>query len=201
MKFFRGCIFLFVFSFLLILFYGFHISFFNVDVVFYAALLDVAVAALMSFLLLLFLSYFQCFSRFEKSLLISICILLGYSLAISIPTLVDRSLSFYILEKLQQRGGAILQDSIPHVFISEYMPEARLVDVRLTEQLESGTIVIQDGCVKLTVKGNAIASFGQYFRKNWLPKKRLLLGTYSDALVDPFRESPSFAGDYTCTPL
>jgi hypothetical protein len=201
MKFFRGCIFLFVFSFLLITFYGFHISFFNVDVVFYAALIDVALAALMSFLLLLFLSYFQCFSRFEKSLLILICILSGYSLAISIPTLIDRSLSFYILEKLQQRGGAIFQASIPQVFINEYMSEARLVDVRLTEQLESGTIVIQEGCVKLTVKGNAIASFGQYFRKNWLPKKRLLLGTYSDALVDPFRGRPNPNEDYTCAPL
>jgi hypothetical protein len=33
------------------------------------------------------------------------------------------------------------------------MKEARLVDIRLTEQLDSGTIVIKSGCVRLTDHG------------------------------------------------
>lgn len=36
-----------------------------------------------------------------------ICPLLAYGFAISVPTVIDRSLSMYILEKLQQRGGGI----------------------------------------------------------------------------------------------
>jgi hypothetical protein len=78
------------------------------------------------------------------------------------------------------------------------MSEAKLVEVRLTEQLESGTILIRDGCVKLTRKGEAIASFGQYFRRNWLPERRLLMGSYSDALVDPFRHSTRNVEGYVC---
>jgi hypothetical protein len=75
--------------------------------------------------------------------------------------------------------------------------EHRLVDVRLTEQLESGTIQIEDGCVKLTEKGNKIARFSRAFRQNFLPKQRLLMGKYSDDLINPFRSSVS-TSDYSC---
>jgi hypothetical protein len=64
-----------------------------------------------------------------------------------------------------------------------------LVDVRLTEQLQSGTIVIRDGCVLLTDKGRDLAHVSRFFRNNLLPKHRLLMGKYSDALTDPFRHS------------
>ena len=36
---------------------------------------------------------------------------MGYVIAISLPTVIDRSLSFYILEKLQQRVSAALKVS------------------------------------------------------------------------------------------
>ena len=198
MKFFRGLLFLFVFTFILFVIYGCHISFFKVNVVFYAALFDVGIAAVLALAVIVGLPYFRCFNGFEVVSLFSLCLLFGYSLAITGPTLIDRSLSFYILEKLQQRGGGILEANIPQVFTEEYVREAKLVEVRLTEALESGTIIISEGCVRLTSKGSAIASFGQYFRKNWLPKERLLMGIYSDALVDPFKRSNEPSPTYTC---
>jgi hypothetical protein len=107
-------------------------------------------------------------------------------------------LSFYLLEKLQQRGGGIQQNRFAEIFTGEYMREHRLVDIRLTEQLQSGTIEIVDGCVLLTSKGAKLASFGRFFRTYLLPKKRLLMGQYTDQLTDPFRASES-AVDYTCS--
>ncbi|HIP12441.1 MAG TPA: hypothetical protein EYG73_06960, partial [Arcobacter sp.] len=72
----------------------------------------------------------------------------------------------------------------------------------LTEQLSSGTIIInQNGCVKLTEKGNTLASFSRYFRKNFLPKERLLMGEYSADLTDPFAHGAvdsSKGFDYVC---
>ena len=182
---------------LLLVIYYVHISFFNVNVVFYAAIGDGVVAAFVTAALLFGVDYFRVFGGSEKTLLLVIFLLGGYSFAISVPAVIDRSLSFYILEKLQQRGGAIKQDSFEQVFTQEYVKEHRLVDVRLTEQLESGTIVIENGCVKLTEKGGAIASFGRYFRAHWLPKKRLLMGQYTDDLTDPFRKSAE-SMDYIC---
>jgi hypothetical protein len=177
--------------------YWFHLRYVRVDVVFYAAIADVFIAAALAALVLFGIRYFALFSGFEKTLLLVVWLLMGYSLAISVPTVIDRSLSFYILEKLQQRGGGIRQERFEEVFTKEYVKEHRLVDVRLTEQLESGTVVIENGCVKLTEKGGTIASFGRYFRAHWLPKKRLLMGQYTDDLTDPFRKSTE-SMDYMC---
>jgi hypothetical protein len=124
--------------------------------------------------------------------------MVGYAFAISVPTVIDRSLSFYILEKIDQRGGGIRQDAFEQVFTQEYIKEHLLVNVRLTEQVKSGTITIKNGCVLLTRRGLFIASISRIFRQNWLPKKRLLLNEYTDTLTDPFRNS-SIHKDYICT--
>ncbi|MFG3448694.1 hypothetical protein ACGFZ3_08930 [Stenotrophomonas sp. NPDC047960] len=165
-----------------------HVRFFAVDVVFYAAIGDALLTAVLTGLLLL-LPALRRFTVTEKVLLIAVWLLGGYSFAISVPTVIDRSLSFYILEKLDQRGGGIRQDAFQDVFTREYMVEHRLVDVRLTEQESSGTIQIANGCVLLTDKGRRVAAMSRFYRQHFLPKQRLLLGKYSDDLTDPFRHS------------
>ncbi|MGI6655801.1 MAG: hypothetical protein ACOX5Z_03040 [Desulfobulbus sp.] len=187
-----------IFFFALAVIYYFHINYFKVDVVFYAAIFDGVLAAIIVGGVLWGGGFFRPLGTFEKSLLIFIWLITGYTLAISVPTVIDRSLSFYILEKIQQRGGGIRQDAFEKIFIQEYMKEHRLVDVRLTEQIQSGTIEIENGCVLLTPKGDMIAAFSRNFRQHWLPKQRLLLGEYSDDLTDPFRTSSTIE-NYTCT--
>ncbi len=165
-----------------------YVNFIKVNVVFYSALGAVVISLMVQALIVIVLPLLNNFSLFEKIQHLISCALIGYILAISVPTVIDRSLSFYILEKLQQRGGEIKLNQFEKVFTQEYLQEYRLVDVRLTEQLESGTIRIKNGTVKLTEKGDNIASFGQMFRKNFLPKHRLLMGTYSDDLTNPFKK-------------
>lgn len=186
-----------VFMAVLVVVHYIHVNNFRVDVVFYAAIFDGVLASLVSGAVLFGFAYFKPLGNFEKAQLIVIWLMAGYALAISVPTVIDRSLSFYILEKIQQRGGGVREDAFEQIFTKEYVKEHRLVDVRLTEQLESGTIVIQHGCVRLTPKGERIASFSRKFRRHWLPKKRLLLGEYTDALIDPFRSSGA-TEQYTC---
>lgn len=178
-----------VFVATLLAIYVLHSLYFKVNVVFYAAILDGVIAAALCTAILLIVPWFKPLGALEKLQLVVIWLLLGYGYAISVPTVLDRSLSFYILEKLDQRGGGIREDAFPDVFIKEYMPEDHLVAVRLTEQLQSGTIVIRNGCVLLTDKGRRIAYVSEFFRKNLLPKHRLLMGKYSNVLTDPFRNS------------
>jgi hypothetical protein len=194
MKFFRAFAATILFVALLLATYYIHIRFFTVNVVFYAAITDGVIAALLTGLIMW---TSQTFNGFEKLQLVVIWLLSGYCFAISVPTVIDRSLSFYILEKIQQRGGGIQQSRFADVFTQEYLKEHRLVDVRLTEQLESGTIVIQNGCVKLTDKGQKLAATSRYFRQHFLPKQRLLMGQYSSDLTDPFRQSANIV-DYQC---
>ena len=186
-----------IFVAILFLIYIIHVIFFPVNVVFYAAIADALLAAALSAIIVIVFKFFNVLGYYEKFLLICIWVLAGYSFAISVPTVLDRSLSFYILEKLQQRGGGIQVARMSDVFTQEYMKEHRLVDVRLTEQMQSGTIEIIDGCVRLTPKGQRIASISRFFRLNLLPKKRLLMGEYSDDLTNPFRNSVS-TPDYLC---
>ena len=169
--------------------YVIHSLYLRVNVVFYAAILDGVIATALCATMLLLVPWFKMLGTVERLQLVLIWLLLGYSFAISVPTVLDRSLSFYILEKLDQRGGGIREDAFADVFIKEYMPEDHLVAVRLTEQLQSGTITIRNGCVLLTDKGRHLANFSKFFRNTLLPKHRLLMGQYSDVLTDPFRNS------------
>lgn len=187
----------FVFLVLVSLIYWCHVTFFRVDVVFYSALFDGVVAVAIMGVGIWRIRAFSLFGSFEKLQMFMIWSLTAYCLAISVPTVIDRSLSFYLLEKLQQRGGGIEQKHFAEVFTQEYLQEHRLVDVRLTEQLQSGTIRLVNGCVLLTPKGEWLASFSRHFRAHLLPKQRRLLETYSDDLVDPFRHSRSRV-DYQC---
>ena len=197
MKVIRCIIIVLLFLLIFIAVYCIHARFFKVGVVFYASIFDAILSVIIVGLILYSFSIFSIFCKFEKIQILIMLILLGYCFSISIPTVIDRSLSFYILEKIQQRGGGIKMNKFDYVFTNEYLKEHRLVDVRLTEQLESGTIVLHDGCVRLTSKGEYIATFGRFFRKNLLPKKRLLMGEYTDDLTDPFRHSVE-APDYIC---
>jgi hypothetical protein len=197
MKLLRACIATCTYLLVLVFVYYLHVTYFKVNVVFYAAIMDAMVAVIAVALILFGCRYFKIFGYFEKIQLVLIWCLIGYALAISIPTVIDRSLSFYILEKLEQRGGGIKHSEFEQVFTQEYVHEHRLVDVRLTEQLASGTIVIKNGCVLLTDKGAQLAHLSRYFRQHWLPKNRLLMGVYSDDLTDPFRDS-RVTKDYQC---
>lgn len=185
------------FLMVLLVVYVLHIKYFRVDVVFYSALLDVVIAACLAFAALSAAGYFRALNHFEMGQMLIIWLLVGYALAISVPTVIDRSLSFYILEKLEQRGGGILRDSFEEVITREYVKEHRLVDVRLTEQLESGTIIVDGGCVRLTAWGRTLAGFSRFFRQHLLPGQRLLMGEYTDDLTDPFRRD-SLHADYGC---
>ena len=186
-----------LFGLLLLAIYVVHVRYVPVNVVFYSAILDDVLATGLTLLVLAAIGWLRSFSRFEIAQMVCIWLLLGYSFAISVPTVIDRSLSFYILEKLQQRGGGIKLDAFDQVFTQEYVKEHRLVDVRLTEQQQSGTIVIRNGCVLLTDWGQTIATTSRYFRNHFLPKQRLLMGEYSDDLTDPFRNSVN-RSDYQC---
>lgn len=181
----------------LVLFYWAWMRWGRVNVVFYSAIGCAVVATLVASIPVLRARAFASFSALEKAQLLVIWLLVGYALAISLPTVIDRSLSFYLLEKLQQRGGGIREDAFADVFTKEYMVEHRLVDVRLTEQLESGTIEIHNGCVLLTERGQRLAHFSRWFRANLLPRQRLLMGQYTDDLTHPL-ENGSLRTDYTC---
>jgi len=185
-----------LFIVVLLVTYVIHARYFPVDVILYAAILDAVIAVAITAVALC--GFDSALGGFEKLLIVVVWMLGGYAFAISVPTVIDRSLSFYILEKLQQRGGGIKEAAIPEVFVDEYMPEYRLVDVRLTEQLASGTITIRGGCVQLTDFGERVATISGFMRRNFLAKNRQLAGQYTDVLTMPFDKVERSQQGYEC---
>lgn len=174
-----------------------HFEFFPVEVVLYDTLADALIAAVLWFLIFaLFLRRRFALSNLDATLAALVALLLAGSYAFYGPALIDRSLSVYFLEKIAQRGGAIRQDALAGIFTNEYVREQRLVDVRLTEQLASGTIEIENGCVRLTALGRTIAEVTRFYRTHILPKHRDIMGRLTDELTDPFRDSPP--ANYQC---
>tara|TARA_B100000965_G_C19480968_1_gene708495 strand:+ start:483 stop:1097 length:615 start_codon:yes stop_codon:yes gene_type:complete len=187
-----------LFSYFVILLsvYFVHINFFEVKVILYSAILDSFIALFIFFAFSFFYKSII-INSFEFILIMIICILFGYSFSISLPTVIDRSLSFYFLEKIEQHNGAINKTSMKDIFINDYIDEYKLIEVRITEQLESGTIQIDDSCIYLTRRGYMVAKFSNFFRKNFLAKNRLILEEYSDQLTDPLRRS-QINNEYLC---
>lgn len=182
---------------LLLIIYLLFINFTKIDVLLYSSIFCSILALLIFTLLLFYIPNYKIFNLFEKICIINICALIGYSLAVSLPTVIDRSLSFYILEKLNQRGGGIQLKKLRLVFTEEYMREHKLIDIRVTEQLKTKSVIIENDCLKLTKRGKKIVNFSTFFRKYFLPKKRLIRGKYSDDLISPLKNKGEIP-DYHC---
>lgn len=175
-----------------------HFQMLPVHVVLYDTILDVLIAGVIVLSVLVLWHRRGLRLTQEETILSALVgLLLGLFYAISGPTVIDRSLSIYILEKIDQRGGGIRQEAVERVFRDEYMREQRLVDIRLTEQINSGTIIIEHGCVRLTARGRLIVAFTRFYRTRMLPKHREIMGQLTDELTDPFRNSPPTT-DYAC---
>ncbi len=176
----------------------FHNRFFVVDVVFYASLFDVLVAANITMAVLYKSKCFRGLNPFELTVFYLMFLAMGYGYAISIPTVIDRSLSFYILEKTERMGG-VREEALEEIISKDYLREFRVADLRLTEQISSGTIQIQNGCIFLSTKGLILVSVSGFIRKNLLPEKRLIRDKYSDNLLNPYEQDEGEAR-YKCTP-
>lgn len=180
-------------------FYYLHINFFEIDVLLYSAVFDSLLATIVLSTLIFFKLVATSLSILEKFLISTICFLIGYSIAITIPTLIDRSLSLYLLEKIEQKGGQINYEKFEILFVEEYIKEHSLVDIRITEQLESGTIKVTNKCVTLTDRGLKIVAFSKFFRKYLLPKKRLVANEFTAKLTEPYKNITHH--DYSCQKL
>ena len=74
--------------------YVIHVKFFRVNVVFYSSIADGVIATVLTIAIVSRIRWLDDFSTFEKTLLACIWLLLGYGFAISVPTVIDRSVSF-----------------------------------------------------------------------------------------------------------
>lgn len=157
------------------------------NVTLYGSMFGSLVAALIALLILSKFKFFKIFSKFEKYLIISVFLLLGYSYSITIPTIIDRSLTIYMLGQLKESPSGITRAKLEQDLTDRYIRDYQLIPTRISEQLVSGTITIDNNCIKLTRTGLYISEISQLYKNLFLPKRVLNSGGQIDILPNDVR--------------
>ena len=134
-----------------------HFHIIGADVILYSLFIDLGISTiLMVFFVYLYREYFVLNNIiglffFLMSVFQSLII---YS--IFIPTAVDRSLSVYLLHQLDEHDGALTLAEFDKAASITYFIDMDVVQVRINEQLATGSISMVGNNVVLTDKGKSM---------------------------------------------
>lgn len=110
----------------------------------------------------LFVSLAICFIMFlvklpaTENMLVSVAIFfMLYSVNITFPALLDRSISYYIIGITAKDGSADI-DRYRQGFYNGFVVNNKAIEKRLNEQIATGNITCNDGVCYLTSKGKAL---------------------------------------------
>ena len=98
---------------------------------------------------------------FNKLPGIFIGILLGYSFLMTLPVVVDRSITLHFLGYLSTHSSASPED-IRIDFVDKFVINSAAIEKRLEEQVSIGNIYIEDGKVSISKKGLRMHIFFDY---------------------------------------
>lgn len=127
---------------------------FKFDIIFYEGIIIIIVLTLVSIL-------FKIFSKKETYLTF---ILFCYAFHITIPSLLDRSISLYIIGILHEEKMLAIHD-LQIYFTNGFIYHNKSIEKRINEQVRSGNITNLNGKYSLTTKGNELFKINQIFAK------------------------------------
>ena len=150
-----------------------HFNFFNVNVILYTLLFDLIVSLLV---VVIGLAIINKKFYLNKNLLLTILFLIATSQALVIyafvvPTAIERSLSVYLLERLESNQGMLSISAFNIIAKHEYFNDMNVVETRIDEQIATGSIIIVSGKVVLTDKGKVLIKVFSFIKKYLLPQK------------------------------
>lgn len=87
-----------------------------------------------------------------------------YAFHITIPSLLDRSISLYIIGILHEEKIATLSE-LQNYYVSGFVYHNEAIEKRLNEQVRSGNIAVENGNYSLSHKGVSLFNFNQYLAK------------------------------------
>ena len=142
--------FLILFIFFLIIFIASRI-FLKLEIIFYEGIFIIVGVTFISMLLRFFKQMHTYFTFF----------LFCYAFLITIPSLLDRSISLYILGLLHNEKIATLSE-LQNYYVSGFVYHNEAIEKRLNEQVRSGNIILVNGDYSLTKKGEVLFYFNQH---------------------------------------
>lgn len=74
------------------------------------------------------------------------------------PVTFDRSVTMFLLARIEQRDGQLDEAALNRIFLKEYVGDMRQIHRRVEEQALSGNILVEAGRIRLTPRGRQLMS-------------------------------------------
>ena len=151
-----------------------HFYFFNVNVILYTLLFDLIISLLV---VVIGLAVINKNFYLNKNLLLTILFLIATSqtlviYAFVVPTAIERSLSVYLLERLESNKGTLSISDFNIIAKNEYFNDMNAVETRINEQIATGSIEVIDDKVIITDKGKSMLRIFSFVKSYLLPDRK-----------------------------
>ena len=103
-------------------------------------------------------------------------IMFCYSFLITVPTLLDRSISLYILATISEERK-INKEEIENYFVSGFVLKNKAIDKRLDEQIFTKNIIINNNNYEITNRGKVVNKLNIFFSNIYNTDKNYLQPT------------------------
>ena len=149
-----------------------HFHFFNPQVILYSLLFDLIVSLMIVVISLVIIN--KTFFLY-KNALFTLFFLISTSQALVIyafvvPTAIERSLSVYLLERLESSQGMLSISDFNNIAEHDYFNDMSVIETSIDEQVSTGSIVIIDNKVVITDKGKRLVKIFSFVKRYLLPK-------------------------------
>lgn len=133
----------------------------NISILFYRGIMVAAIAAV---LMLVAGVLLRRHVRLDRPTLVgAIALSLSCNLCflITFPVTFDRSITMFLLARIEREDGRLDNASLEKLYIREYLQDMRQIDRRVEEQLLSGNIRIDHGHIRITPQGRHLLAGGR----------------------------------------
>ncbi len=93
---------------------------------------------------------------------VALSLAFNISFLIVFPVTFDRSITMFLLARIESQDGQLTPSMLEQVFVRQYLGDMRQIDRRVREQRLSGNIVQRDdGRIELTLQGRRLLASGR----------------------------------------
>lgn len=99
---------------------------------------------------------------------VALSLAFNISFLIVFPVTFDRSITMFLLARIERQDGQLDARGLEQVFVRQYLGDLRQIDRRIAEQSLSGTIRVERGRIHITPQGRRLLKgarlLGGWFR-------------------------------------
>lgn len=93
---------------------------------------------------------------------VALSLAFNISFLIVFPVTFDRSMTMFLLARIERQDGQLDARGLERVYVREYLGDMRQIDRRVAEQSLSGNIRVEQGRIHITPQGRRLLTGGRW---------------------------------------